>query len=95
MSHFTHKQALKRSIHLAQTSRHEILAQQRKWLSLLAPLDVELAATQFIFQLLQILHLLQHSNPDDDRARACGFLMVALFEMAPGLDCSMELLLKG
>ncbi|KAG0142451.1 hypothetical protein CROQUDRAFT_662529 [Cronartium quercuum f. sp. fusiforme G11] len=95
MPRFTHKQALKRSIHLARTSRHETLAQQRKWLSLLAPLDVELAATQFIFRLLQILHLLRHSNTDDDRARARGFLMVALFEMAPGLDRSMELLLKG
>ncbi|KAG0139800.1 hypothetical protein CROQUDRAFT_665990 [Cronartium quercuum f. sp. fusiforme G11] len=57
MPHFSHKQVLKRSIYLAQTSRHEILAQQCKWLSLLAPLDVEL--------------------------------------MAPSLDHSMELLLKG
>ncbi|KAG0141133.1 hypothetical protein CROQUDRAFT_664256, partial [Cronartium quercuum f. sp. fusiforme G11] len=95
MPRFGHKQALKRSIHLAQTSRHEILAQQYKWLSLLAPLDVELVATQFIFRLLQILHLLRHSNTDDDRARARRFLMVALFEMAPSLDRSMELLLKG
>ncbi|KAG0149302.1 hypothetical protein CROQUDRAFT_653880, partial [Cronartium quercuum f. sp. fusiforme G11] len=45
---FTHKQALKRSIHLAQTLRHEILAQQRKWLVLLALLDVEAAASQFM-----------------------------------------------
>ncbi|KAG0142245.1 hypothetical protein CROQUDRAFT_662802, partial [Cronartium quercuum f. sp. fusiforme G11] len=95
MPRFGHKQALKRFIHLAQTSRHQILAQQCKWLSLLAPLDVELVATQFIFRLLQILNLLRHSNTDDDRAKARRFLMVALFEMAPSLDRSMELLLKG
>ncbi|KAG0150965.1 hypothetical protein CROQUDRAFT_651825, partial [Cronartium quercuum f. sp. fusiforme G11] len=79
MPRFGHKQALKRSIHLAQTSRHEILAQHHT----------------IIFRLLHILHLLRHSNTDDDRARARRFLMVALFEMAPSLDRSMELLLKG
>ncbi|KAG0146759.1 hypothetical protein CROQUDRAFT_92236 [Cronartium quercuum f. sp. fusiforme G11] len=89
MPPFAHKQALERSIHLAlKPLRHEILAQQHKWLALLALLDIEMAVSQFVFRLLQILNLLRHSNTDDDRARARAFLLMALFEIAPGLDRS-------